>query len=66
MYAISGTSPQEETTYWNGGDIFSVYPEDAVRFVKEVDAEATISILQRAWGNSEPYAVVKLPGGIDA
>ena len=49
-------TPDGEITYWAGGEYFSVYPEDAVRFMKEYDAEETILVLIKAWpSNKTPY-----------
>lgn len=59
MYAIA-SKESAELAYWNGGMIFSVYPEDAARFVKEVDAEDTIPILLEA-GFAVDIHVVELP-----
>lgn len=62
MYAIAGRSTDGETTYWVGGEVFSVQREDAACYIKEVDAEATIIVLTRAWPQlADPLFVIELP-----
>lgn len=46
--------------YWIGGDICSEYGEDAVRFMSETDAEATIDVLRKAIGLSDTARVIDL------
>jgi hypothetical protein len=61
MYAISRATPEGETTYWIGGEDFSGDPEKAARFVKEVDAEATILVLMRALPDATELTISTLP-----
>jgi hypothetical protein len=64
MYAIAIITAEGEESYWNGGEVFSIYQDDAVRFVKEVDAEDTIPILEKA-GFGPKMRVVELPEEAD-
>lgn len=59
MYAIA-SSASGELAYWTGGNIFSVHPEEAARFCKEVDAEDTIPFLLKE-GFASDIRAVRLP-----
>lgn len=61
MYAVSGKSPEGETTYWVGGESFIAHPQGAARFVKEVDADATILLLTRALPQLGDLHITELP-----
>jgi hypothetical protein len=50
--------------YWNGGDVWSVHPEAAARFVQQADAEATIDVLRKAGLINQTMHVVRV-GEID-
>jgi hypothetical protein len=45
MFMIALRNDDGVTVYWTGGVIFSVQKEDAALFVREVDAENTIPLL---------------------
>lgn len=47
--------------YWSGGEIWSIHPEDAARFVQEVDADATIDLFKKAIEVSPTIHVVSVP-----
>ena len=45
--AVALTTPDGETAFWTGGESFSTFGYDAVRFMTEPDADATIVLLKR-------------------
>jgi hypothetical protein len=47
-FVIQIGNEDEEPRYWIGGEIFSVYGEEAARFVSDTDAEVTIDLFRRA------------------
>ena len=51
--------------YWNGGEIWTMHPEGAVRFIYKSDADATVDVLRAAGLTNPTMHVVPLPNGID-
>jgi len=48
--------------YWAGGEVWSMYPEDAARFASMADAEATIEVVKKSDPKLSPTVrVVQLP-----
>jgi hypothetical protein len=65
MFLLVIRAHDGELHYWRGGQLWSVHPEEAVRFIQEADADATINLLKK-YGESNPTMhVVPMPGGID-
>lgn len=59
-FVIEITAEGSEPHYWIGGEIFSVFGDQAARFVGETDAELTIDLLKRTAGISPTARVVDL------
>ena len=65
MFIMAIESDDGELYYWSGGEIWSMQPEDAARFVQEADAEATIDILKKPGGKFlQPIYVLRLREGL--
>jgi len=66
MFSLAIEGDDGELYYWSGGEIWSVRPEEAARFVQETDAEATIDMLKKPGGIfPRPIYVLRLPEGLD-
>lgn len=65
-FVIEIESDGGEPHYWVGGEIFSVYSDEAVRFMGETDAETTIDLFRKKVGISPTARVVDLGKVIDA
>ena len=65
MFLLAVGAADGELRYWSGGQIWSVHPEEAARFVQEADADATIDVLKNAGEINSTMHAVPMPDGID-
>jgi hypothetical protein len=61
MFLLAMRAADDELQYWSGGESWSTYASEAVRFVREQDGAATIDVLKTALQISPIMRVVIAP-----
>jgi hypothetical protein len=63
MYMLAIRDEKNELHYWDGGETWSSYSSEAVRFAHEADVDATIDLLKKTLHIPPTAHVVRIPAG---